>query len=668
MISIQEAKGNALVKFLLKSSDAPFGSSALIMIVASVAMTFAFIAFAAEQTRVLQLEFINIGFHNPKFFEDARGVAGFHQGLSYTRETSNYITYELLRQSIFPVGAIGIFIYILINAWGEASGMFGQGSTKPLFLKFIAMIVLVFIFVPVWDVLAVEVEKYAVGLLNPMYDHEPKLAPEGERDAGYACKTPEGVLALVNDQNHSMVSRLGGSIASEAYNALVKHEKPTACDPILRIAYVYQKAYSGATAGITEKAGEDQDWGKLFSIHVVDFLYKLVNLIFLGMTKTMLLFMVTLSGVIIMSIRELFLAVIISLLPLFILLAFIPKLGDIFGTFLKSILPLLLVPVVTGAVFLTGAGFIFDLETSLIKDEANEGIRTDRVKGETQDGGLTYDKNFTFWIATVSLLILATSIPVLMAPILSSVVSQATSMVSSAVSTGALSAMSTIQGGAEGVSGAAQSVQAGHGIKGALAQFGGGLTSGIGGAMSADVGSGLGQVGVKESGLQTSMGSAMSSDNTMPKIGPSPTWKPDKDATLPNTEGPIGVVRDGTGGGVSDGSSGYNTHTPVGGPGESGGKQSIGSTGNQIRAGDKDVVQPRDSTSPSKITETPMGRSGAAPKSIMVDNVNIDTQVMASTENTIMAKFGGGLSSGNTGDIGSMSDVEKIKPTALRKS
>lgn len=494
MSNIQNIKHNKLVKFLLKSSDAPFGTSGIVIIVATMLMTVAFILFAAEQTRLLQLEFIDIGFHNPKFFENTRGIAGYDENLSYTKPTSNYITYELVRQNIFPIGAIGIFIYILLNAWGEASGMFGRGSTKPLFLKFLAMIVLVFIFVPVWDVLAVEVERYGIGMLNPMYSYTKDQTDDN------CVKNPSGVLLAVQKQNFDMHQRLGGT---QTYlKELQGHPIPGPCDPELRIAYIYQKAFSGATSDLSEDALAKLDIFELALTNLSNLGRLIGDVIFLGMTKTMMLFSITLAGVIIMTIRELFLALIISLLPLFILLAFIPKLGEIFGTLLKSILPLLLIPVITAAVFLTGAGIILDME-----DEFVEGYRPPGID------------NFTFWIAAVSLLILATGIPILMAPILSSVTSQATQLVGTAVTTGVISAMGVMKGGAQGVGAAASSLKGGQGFKMAAKQFGGGLAMGAGGAMATDMGAGLGQIegkGNAGSSIEKSMASKMTTDAFIP--------------------------------------------------------------------------------------------------------------------------------------------------------
>ena len=456
---------NRLARFLLSYSEADLGISAIILLVSTIGMAVAFIIFAAEQTRLLQLEFIHVGFHNPKFFEDIRGIAGLDEGLSYIKPTSNYVTYELMRQNIFPAGAVMVLVYVLVNAWGEAAGIFSKGTTKPMFLKFLGMATLVLVFVPVWDVTAVEVEKFSVSMLNPMYD----------RDTPDSCVgNPDRTLLLVAAQNQEIYQRLEES-------TLGFNDKGP-CHPQLRIAYVYQKAFSGATNTL------DNNEDMLSFDHLLANASNLGEIIgstiFLGMTKTMMLFSLTLMGLVVMTIRELFLALLISLLPMFVLLAFVPKVGAIFARMLETILPLMLIPVITAAVFLTGAGILLDMEDEF---------------AEVRSGG---HERFTFWIASVSLLILATGIPLLMAPILSGVAGQASSMVSTAIVSGTLGAMSVIRGGltgtaagVKGVQDSGASLKSRAGLAGVFGGMGRGVGMGVGSAMMSDTSIGVSQMG-----------------------------------------------------------------------------------------------------------------------------------------------------------------------------
>ena len=245
---------------------------------------------------------------------------------------------------------------------------------------------------------------------------------------------------------------------------------------------MYQKAFSEATNTLDD----DKD--------ISSFDHMLANAsnlgeiigstIFLGMTKTMMLFSLTLMGLVVMTIRELFLALLISLLPMFVLLAFVPKVGAIFARMLETILPLMLIPVITAAVFLTGAGILLDME-----DEFAE------ARSEGHD-------RFTFWIASVSSLILATDIPLLMAPILSGVAGQASSMVSTAIVSGTLGAMSVIRGGVAGTAAGVKGVQdSGSSLKSraGLAEVLGGMGRGVGmgvrSAMISDTSVGVSQMG-----------------------------------------------------------------------------------------------------------------------------------------------------------------------------
>ena len=177
-------------------------------------------------------------------------------------------------------------------------------------------------------------------------------------------------------------------------------------------------------------------------------------------------------------------ALLISLLPMFVLLAFVPKVGTIFARMLETILPLMLIPVITAAVFLTGAGILLDME--------------DEFAEARSDG---HDR-FTFWIASVSLLILATGIPLLMAPILSGVAGQASSMVSTAIVSGTLGAMSVIRGGVagtaagvKGVQDSGSSLKSRAGLAGVFGGMGRGVGMGVGSAMMSDTSVGVSQMG-----------------------------------------------------------------------------------------------------------------------------------------------------------------------------
>ncbi len=459
---IHSISQNRLARFLLSYSEADLGISAIIMLVSTIAMTLAFIAFAASQTNLLQQEFINVGFHNPKFFEDIRGIAGLDENLSYLQPTSNYVTYELMRQNIFPVGSILIFAYIMTSAWGEASGIFSRGKTKPMFFKFLGMMILVMVFVPIWDTVSVEVERFSIQMLNPMYSQNTK---------DNCINDPDRILLLVAEQNREIYERLEQS-------TLGGNERDV-CHPQLRIAYVYQKAFAGATTEIDNNVvGFDRILTDFANIGEI-----IGSTIFMGMTKTMLLFSLTLTGLIIMTLRELLLGLIISLLPMFVLLAFVPKVGGIFAKLLEAIVPLMLIPIITAAVFLTGAGILLDMEDEFVQA---------RSEGH---------ERFTFWIASISLLILAITIPLLMVPLLSGMAGQASSMVGTAVMSGALSAVSVIKGGATGAAAGIRGVHGSEsgflsraGMTGVLGGLGHGLGAGASAGMMTDTAIGMGHI------------------------------------------------------------------------------------------------------------------------------------------------------------------------------
>lgn len=473
-------RAGAAARFLVGSSRADFGVSGVIVLTTTFLLLMSFLVFAANETSVLREELISAGFHNPKFFEDERGIAGYDMLGGYTEPTSNLVTFELMRRNVFLAGSVAVLGYVLFAAWAEAAGVWPRGTARPLFMRFVGMVVLVAVFVPAWDAAAVETERLGILLLNPLYTLEPRSelggglggclpgvyeegpgGPAGRRDpSARDTRVPYGVSPAADD-----LTALVAGQNLRFRDAVSEAEEMSPCDPRLRVSYVYHKAFWGATDGIEEaQTGAEQAFGML-----EDLAERVGSGVFMGMTKVMMLFSLTLVGLVTMTVRELFLALVISLLPLLCVLSFAPRVGSIFSRMLESIVPLLLIPVMTAAVLFTGAGILLDME----------------------DGRRGGDSLMTFWIAAMSLLLLATGIPLMMAPVLAGLVGQASGMVGTAVLSGVTGAVSVAHGAGAG---AVAGYRDGGGLRGGLAGLGGGLRSGASVGMLQDISVGLGTV------------------------------------------------------------------------------------------------------------------------------------------------------------------------------
>ena len=474
-------RAGAAARFLAGSSRADFGVSGVIVLTTTFLMLMSFLVFAANETSVLREELISAGFHNPKFFEDERGIAGYDMLGGYTEPTSNLVTFELMRRNVFLAGSVAVLGYVLFAAWAEAAGVWPRGTARPLFMRFVGMVVLVSVFVPAWDAAAVETERLGILLLNPLYTLEPRaelagglggclpgVYEEGERAGEAGRRGPSARDTRVQYGVSPAADDLTALVAGQNLrfrDAVSEAEEMSPCDPRLRVSYVYHKAFWGATDGIEEaQTGAEQAFGML-----EDLAERVGSGVFMGMTKVMMLFSLTLVGLVTMTVRELFLALVISLLPLLCVLSFAPRVGSIFSRMLESIVPLLLIPVMTAAVLFTGAGILLDME----------------------DGRRGGDSLMTFWIAAMSLLLLATGIPLMMAPVLAGLVGQASGMVGTAVLSGVTGAVSVAHGAGTG---AVAGYRDGGGLRGGLAGLGGGLRSGASVGMLQDISVGLGTV------------------------------------------------------------------------------------------------------------------------------------------------------------------------------
>ena len=475
------------LRFLSSSSRADFGVSGVLVLTTTFLLLMSFLVFAASETSVLREELVSVGFHNPKFFEDERGIAGYDMTAGYTEPTSNLVTFELMRRNVFLAGSVAVLGYVLFAAWAEAAGVWPRGSARPLFMRFVGMVVLVSVFVPAWDAAAVESERLGILMLNPLYTLEPRadlgaasldgclpgVYVEEEEGGGDGGAGPgRGDPAARGARAHYAVSdgadALTALVAGQNLrfrDAVLESQAMSPCDPRLRVSYVYHKAFWGATDGVEEaRTGVEQAFGMLEGLAE-----RVGSGVFMGMTKVMMLFSLTLVGLVTMTVRELFLALVISLLPLLCVLSFAPRVGSIFSRMLESIVPLLLIPVMTAAVLFTGAGILLDME------------------GGRGDG----DSLLTFWIAAMSLLLLATGIPLLMAPVLAGLVGQASGLVGTAVLSGVTGAVSVAQGAGAG---AVAGHGGGGGMRGGLLGAAGGLRSGASVGMLQDISVGLGTV------------------------------------------------------------------------------------------------------------------------------------------------------------------------------
>ena len=599
-------------RFLCKRDTAFVPSDAIFMVITTVIIMFSFMTFATQQTESLQQEFIMVGFHNPKFHEQVRGVAGIHEGMDYGIEhpTNNYLAFEYFRTSIFPYGALLLLGYVMVMAWGQATGMFGKNAKKT-FIMFIVTVGLTFVFVPLWDNAAVGAEKLSVTMLNPVYEHEsnpPRCVP-----------TPEGSLLYDVKQSNTAISI---KLQALHFTHVPDLNKKGPCDPNLHLAYIYDKVRRGAIDVETEQIdGVLQSKNDIIS-NVLNLGQALGPSVFLGMTKVMILFMTTLSGTIFMVVRELLAAMIISLFPLLVILAFLPTIGSKFKELLVSLPAILLVPTIMAAVMFTGSAFLFDAEKTLFADHiqcngAGDPVEECRGPSDTfsADGRGAGDQ-LLFWVTSLAVLAFLMHIPILMVPMLGNLGGQITSMVGHAVQAGAASASQigtqaaggAMAGGKKGwKSAAAGGGGLGAKIKGAVA--GGakgtayeGSIKGMHGAAHAEGQQGLDMGGMNMPGA--GLGQYLP-DPRMNFGGAHPSYQMGRWSA--KGQG-VNMQPKGGGGGSAGGSGGDGGDAAEGGKGGQGGLGGTADPGTNTTTSKSETS--KESTSSSKQTSGPRDQSG----------------------------------------------------------
>ena len=144
--------------------------------------------------------------------------------------------------------------------------------------------------------------------------------------------------------------------------------------------------------------------------------------VFLGLVKALVAIQVLIMALLIGILADMLVAMIASALPLFLMLSLLPKVDQVANQMLEGLPALLLMPVLSSVIIVVGAGAIAEAGTG----------------GAVGAGGAEGFGTMYTWITAVGVVFFAITLPLLLVPMLRSVSTMATQVVSSAVSTGAM--------------------------------------------------------------------------------------------------------------------------------------------------------------------------------------------------------------------------------------
>ena len=539
--------------------SAIFGGEVIAAVIAGVASIGIFAAFANSLAIIIQKQYLGIAFFVPKFY-DIEGNA-----------TSMHAIYLLLQKNVFEWFFIAAFALVLILLATDATKL-TKGKAKGMIVKIFGVAILVLILPSIWDIAAVQAERGALWIVNPLYSYD-QNEPCGsnavsvnaytQNDQKLFDETIDPSVAPILAENVKIADRLAGVFGS--YKGIDKDHY--ACSPNLRMDYLFHRATSGLSAEILLDGPG--------SLGIFEYLTSSLQgigfAVFGSVTRTIIVAFVLLTATVVMIGKTLWVMTILSLFPMLAVMSVFPTIGEFADKLIKMLPPLLMTGVITAGLILAGSSAVFQLETAFHDKEQLFGIsgfnqskviveervvdpssskrgastfQPDTVTLSNNVGSVpnSFDDSLIFWFAAIGTLALAGTIPIMMVPALGQFAATAGQAIQTGILAGVQTTSSVVS---SGITGAAAAKSAGGGL-GKMMK--GGMAGGMGGIAGGEVaGSGMGGVfggGGGGGGVGANLGAHMYGQPMVisqnPAVGPAamPTGVPS--TGLPASNSPLG--------------------------------------------------------------------------------------------------------------------------------
>ena len=409
----------------------------------------------------------------------------FEDGIESGNET--FDTYILMRY--IGGGVIGmVMVYAGVSRVMESElvGLTRLGTSNRVLGNAMIFMVIILVFPPIWDSAAVFINNVSLWVLNPDYafDTAKPCQPEWYDDE-----------YVIFEAFNGSPYRSGWTNSPDTQeNSLVVAE--SVCKPEFKVRYVFKQVVGTTEVNELESQykNEGDTFGDIFD-GLRTFSHEQFTNIFLGVAKAMISLTLLVSVFLIGIMADVFIGVLLAALPFLLFLSLLPKIDKVAKTFLEALPILFLLPLLSAAVLVVGAGFVAGLGVDCsYYDDCEPVAAFDEVTDTA-----TY-----VWISALAVVFLAVSLPVILVPsLLGQPVKMAERQVQSGIHTAAMvtgSAMAGMVGG--GRSGL--SAGAGRGTLARLGMMAGAGATGLGHGMlsggSQATAPGLGDSGALPSG------------------------------------------------------------------------------------------------------------------------------------------------------------------------
>ncbi len=531
----------------------PGKPGAIIIVSSLIVFVTAIIGFTINATGFLDAVYMDLTLTLPKFnYEIVDG-----------QETGNETFKAFQQMRMIGAGILGgaiVYAGVVRVLEDESIGIVQRGISNQIISNSLIFIVFLLAFPPLWDLGAEVMEDLATWILNPLYSFDPDKPCPGEwyeedgrivEEYNKSDYKTTGNLSTVDGTPYSGEQFPGMDPQYSVVESTVVYAE-FVCKPGFKVRYVFNQMM-----GATELDNINESYGSggfnthqlLHDIHTFAS-ENFVN-VFLGLTKALVTINILISAFVIGIMADVLIGMIIAAMPVFLFLTLIPKAKKIADQFIEALPALFLLPVLSATVIVVGAGFLV---------------------GIVDDGSGNAENTLLYkWIASIGIVFLAVSLPVMLVAMLGKVSSMATQSVTSGVQTSAMITGMAAAGGAQGLM---QGRAAGGGF-GSLSKLGilagsgmAGMGHGLGSSMSGIAkGSGFGStnmtggmggigdsIGKEFGNVGSSMGGVTGFLKSHLGGGPATSGQAATDATAPDGAAPGGSGD--SGGESSDSNSG----------------------------------------------------------------------------------------------------------------
>ena len=417
------------------------------------------------------------GIVSDNYLTELTDVPGFAYRIVDGQELGNatWVVYDQLRWVSY-IGLGAVVVVAALVRFLDSGGMLpgedgGKGAGRSrgdhLLLRCLAIAVFLAAFPLLWDVAAAAMEAGSLYVANPHYSQDPDWPcahtlydnPEAWERLYHASPYIEGHEKALNPDAPDLLNP-DGSYPSER-SPIGGGGFERLCDPNLKFAYVMDKI-TGVPEFELPSGIDPLEWfGMVASGHIT----QVFMFTFFGVVRALVVVQAALLVLMSLVLTDLFTSMVIAAMPVLLVLGLVPQARPTTERLLLSLPGVYMVPLVSAIVITVGAGAVADAGESTLSSDTIGPI----------SGAVLY-----MWFVALGVVFFAAGVPLMLVPLMTSVMMQSQAVVTNAATTAGMVAGRSVIGAAKGVGG-------GGGIRGGLAGIGGGAwggmreTSGVGG-------------------------------------------------------------------------------------------------------------------------------------------------------------------------------------------